>query len=399
MKKLTFGPGAMVAAAFIGPGTVTTATAAGANFGLALLWAVLFSVVATLVLQELVVRSALVTGKDLAQLSHENARQSWWGWLVAGLIVVAIGLGNAAYQSGNLTGAGLGLEAALGGRREAWILAASVVAAVFILRNDYRWFERLLLGLVVLMALLFIGLAILLLPDIKDLPVARLRPTASIDAQTSILALIGTTVVPYNLFLHGRAVLERWQGVDDGLIAARSDSAFSILLGGVITAAIVCAAAVLLSPADSSDAIAQLVAGVNAQFFGMGGALVGIGLFAAGLTSAVAAPLAAGWAVCGVLGVSTARRSAMFRWVALSVLLAGGVFSLATTRPVALIVTAQATNGMLLPIVAISLAVIGNQKQRMGKEVNGLWANVLLAAVLCVVVGLALSRLLALVVI
>jgi manganese transport protein len=399
MKKLTFGPGAMVAAAFIGPGTVTTATAAGASFGLALLWAVLFSVVATLVLQELVVRSALVTGKDLAQLSHENACQSWWGWLVAGLIVVAIGLGNAAYQSGNLTGAGLGLEAALGGRREAWILAASVVAAVFILRNDYRWFERLLLGLVALMALLFIGLAILLLPDIKDLPIARLRPTANIDAQTTILALIGTTVVPYNLFLHGRAVLERWQCVDDGLIAARSDSAFSILLGGVITAAIVCAAAVLLGPADSPDAIAQLVARVNERFFGVGGALVGIGLFAAGLTSAVAAPLAAGWAVCGVFGVSTARQGALFRWVALSVLLAGVVFSLATTRPVALIVTAQATNGMLLPIVAISLAVIGNQKRRMGKEVNGLWANVLLAAVLCVVVGLAVSRLLALIVV
>lgn len=399
MKKLIFGPGAMVAAAFIGPGTVTTATAAGASFGLALLWAVLFSVVATLVLQELVVRSALVTGKDLAQLSHENARQSWWGWLVAVLIVIAIGLGNAAYQSGNLTGAGLGLEAALGGSREEWILAASATAAVFILRNDYRWFERLLLGLVALMALLFIGLAILLLPDIKDLPIARLRPTANIDAQTTILALIGTTVVPYNLFLHGRAVLERWQCVDDGLIAARSDSAFSILLGGVITAAIVCAAAVLLGPADSPDAIAQLVARVNERFFGVGGALVGIGLFAAGLTSAVAAPLAAGWAVCGVFGVSTARQGALFRWVALSVLLAGVVFSLATTRPVALIVTAQATNGMLLPIVAISLAVIGNQKRRMGKEVNGLWANVLLAAVLCVVVGLAVSRLLALIVV
>lgn len=394
MNKLTFGPGAMVAAAFIGPGTVTTAIAAGANFGLALLWAVLFSVVATMVLQELVVRSALVTSKDLAQLSHENARQSWWGWLVAVLIVIAIGLGNAAYQSGNLTGAGLGLEAALGGSREAWILAASVTSAVFILRNDYRWFERLLLSLVVLMALLFIGLAVLLVPDIKDLPGDRLRPTAGVDAQTTLLALIGTTVVPYNLFLHGRAVLERWQGVDEGLMAARRDSAVAILLGGLITAAIVCTAAVLLGPADNADAIAQLVARVNARFFGVGGALVGIGLFAAGLTSAVAAPLAAGWAVCGVLGVSTARQSMMFRCVALSVLLAGVVFSLATTRPVALIVTAQATNGMLLPIVAISLAIIGNQAQRMGAEVNGFWANVLLAAVLCVVVGLAVSRLL-----
>ncbi len=397
MAKLTFGPGAMVAAAFIGPGTVTTATAAGASFGLALLWAVLFSVIATLVLQELVVRSALVTGKDLAQLFRENAQQSWWGWLVAGLTVVAIGLGNAAYQSGNLTGAGLGLEAALGGAREIWILLASLVASVFILRNDYRWFERLLLGLVLLMAVLFIGLAILLIPELKALPLARLQPVASFDTQTTILALIGTTVVPYNLFLHGRAVLERWQGVDGALNVARRDSVLSIILGGVITVAIVLAAAVLLTPSDSPDAIAQLVAKVDQRLWGAGGAVIGVGLFAAGLTSAVAAPLAAGWAVCGVLGVSATKRSLLFRAVALSVLLAGVVFSLATTRPVALIVTAQATNGMLLPIVAISLAVIGNQKRRMGDEVNGLWRNMILACVLLVVIGLAISRLLTLI--
>ena len=393
----------MVAAAFIGPGTVTTATAAGASFGLALLWAVLFSVIATLVLQELVVRSALVTGKDLAQLSHENARQSWWGSLVAGLIVVAIGLGNAAYQSGNLTGAGLGLEAALGGTREIWILLAAFVAGIFIVRNDYRWFERLLMGLVLLMAVLFIGLAILLIPELSALPLRRLQPVASFDAQTTILALIGTTVVPYNLFLHGRAALERWQRVDgvlaDGVLnVARRDSTLSILLGGAITAAIVLAAAVLLAPSDSPDAIAQLVVKVDQRLWGAGGVIIGVGLFAAGLTSAVAAPLAAGWAVCGVLGISNERRGLWFRVVALSVLLAGVVFSITTTRPVALIVTAQATNGMLLPIVAISLAVIGNQKWRMGDEANGIWRNSLLACVLFVVISLAISRLFSLIV-
>lgn len=203
--------------------------------------------------------------------------------------------------------------------------------------------------------------------------------------------------MPYNLFLHGRAVLERWQGVDGALNVARRDSVLSIILGGVITVAIVLAAAVLLTPSDSPDAIAQLVAKVDQRLWGAGGAVIGVGLFAAGLTSAVAAPLAAGWAVCGVLGVSATKRSLLFRAVALSVLLAGVVFSLATTRPVALIVTAQATNGMLLPIVAISLAVIGNQKRRMGDEVNGLWRNMILACVLLVVIGLAISRLLTLI--
>ena len=56
--KITVGPGVMVAAAFVGPGTVTTASVAGASSGVSLLWAVAISVLATIVLQELSIRSA-----------------------------------------------------------------------------------------------------------------------------------------------------------------------------------------------------------------------------------------------------------------------------------------------------------------------------------------------------
>ena len=87
---MRLGPGAMVAAAFIGPGTVTTAATAGASSGIALLWAVLFSIVATLVLQELALKSALVTQRDLASLMRSLGENKWWGpWLML-LIVMAV---------------------------------------------------------------------------------------------------------------------------------------------------------------------------------------------------------------------------------------------------------------------------------------------------------------------
>ena len=63
---LRIGPGAMVAAAFIGPGTITTASVAGATTGITLIWAIAFSIFATVLLQELAVRSALTTDRDLA---------------------------------------------------------------------------------------------------------------------------------------------------------------------------------------------------------------------------------------------------------------------------------------------------------------------------------------------
>ena len=100
--KITLGPGAIVAAAFIGPGTIATAAAAGASSGITLLWAILLSVAATLVLQELSVRSALATNRDLAALIRLLSERRWWSGALAVLVVCAIGVGNAAYQSGNL---------------------------------------------------------------------------------------------------------------------------------------------------------------------------------------------------------------------------------------------------------------------------------------------------------
>ncbi|MEQ8516607.1 MAG: divalent metal cation transporter, partial [Chromatocurvus sp.] len=108
-RRAVFGPGILVTAAFIGPGTIATASSAGASYGFALLWALLFSVAATVVLQEMAARQALVTRTGLA----ENLRSAFHSRLVgrAGivLVVAAIGGGNAAYEAGNLSGAAIAL--------------------------------------------------------------------------------------------------------------------------------------------------------------------------------------------------------------------------------------------------------------------------------------------------
>jgi manganese transport protein len=106
-----FGPGLLVMAAFIGPGTVTTASKAGAEYGFALLWALLFSVFATLVLQEMAARLGLVTGKGLSEALREHFHNPLFRALAIALVLLAIGFGNAAYESGNITGASLGLAA------------------------------------------------------------------------------------------------------------------------------------------------------------------------------------------------------------------------------------------------------------------------------------------------
>ena len=119
------------------------------------------------------------------------------------LIVLAIGVGNAAYQSGNF-GAAIGLTTFFPERFASIILFLSAIAAILILSNRYRWLERSLVALVVLMAVLFLGLAFILLPNLLALPAERLTPD-SVRTTPLVLALIGTTIVPYNLFLHATA--------------------------------------------------------------------------------------------------------------------------------------------------------------------------------------------------
>ena len=124
----SLGPGLLVAAAFIGPGTVTTATVAGARFGYALLWAVAFSVVATIVLQEMSARLGLVTREGLGEALRTTMTHPVARILSIALVVSAIALGNAAFQMGNITGAAIVLEALSNVSRSMWALVVGVHA-------------------------------------------------------------------------------------------------------------------------------------------------------------------------------------------------------------------------------------------------------------------------------
>ncbi|MEP2970554.1 Nramp family divalent metal transporter, partial [Nonlabens ulvanivorans] len=104
------GPGTLVAAAFIGPGTVTVCTLAGANYGYSLLWAMLLSVFATIVLQEMAARLGLITGKGLPEILHSTISNKIIRMAIIILVLAAIAVGNAAYEAGNISGGVLGLN-------------------------------------------------------------------------------------------------------------------------------------------------------------------------------------------------------------------------------------------------------------------------------------------------
>lgn len=390
-RKISFGPGILVTAAFIGPGTITTASLAGAGYGYNLLWALLFSVAATMILQEMTARLGLVTRRGLAESLRASFSGSAAARLIPLLIVLAVGFGNAAYQGGNITGAALGLAQISQLDGPLWALMVAALAAALLMTGAYRVIERTLVVLVLLMSTVF--LLTWIMSDIhwQDLARGLLTPRLPSGSLLTVIALIGTTVVPYNLFLHANAVQETWgdsPDICDALQQARWDSGLSIALGGLITMAIVgTAAAAFHGSGEAFSAVnmaAQLepLLGDNARIF------FAAGLFAAGLSSAVTAPLAAVYAVNGAMGWPQNLSSNRSRTVALAVLTAGTLFATGGLEPLTAILFAQAANGFLLPICAVFLLLAMNQETTLGTFRNGLGANLAGGVVVAVSAGL-----------
>lgn len=387
-SRIAVGPGAIVAAAFIGPGTVTTATLAGARFGYALLWALAFSVLATIVLQEMAVRLGLVTGGGLGEAIRRQFEARLARVLAVGLIALAIVFGNAAYQTGNLLGAALGAEAVAGGVVQGWALAMATTAFLLLWTGSYRLLERVLVGFVVLMSFAFLATAAMVAPPLPELLRGLLVPRVPEPAALLVVvALVGTTVVPYNLFLHSAAVSERWSG-PESLGVARADLGVAILVGGLVSMAIVATSAAMRADTEivgAADMAVQLepLLGRAARLF------FGVGLLAAGLTSAITAPLAAAYATAGAMGWPRDLRHWRLRAVWMSVMGVGLFFALIGVRPVRAILLAQVANGILLPAVAVFLLLAVNNRRWMGDWANGRALNV--AGGLVVLVALILG--------
>ena len=391
-----FGPGLLVTAAFIGPGTVATASVIGASYGFALTWALAFSVVATIILQEMSARLGLVTGAGLG----ESLRSTFSGRIarpiVVVLVIAAIGIGNAAFQAGNIMGGAVGLELLTPVSHKWWALVVGLAAALILAFGGYRRIEFLLVGLVGVMSVVFVLTAIMTRPDIRVVLDGIFKPRLPSGSLTSVLALIGTTVVPYNLFLHASAAAEKWGGAGSArqyIRHARIDTIVSVSIGGIITLAIMSTAAMLpaggkgiTNAAAMAEQLEPLL-GASAKWF------FALGLFAAGLTSAVTAPLAAAYATAGMLGWEADMRSPRLRAVWATVIAIGMACAVIGESPVKSIIFAQAANGILLPIVAVFLLIAVNRKPLLGSFTNGTLANILGTLVIITAAGLGATKL------
>ncbi len=387
------GPATLVAAAFIGPGTVTICSLAGATHGYTLLWALSLSIVATIVLQEMSARLGIVSQRGLGESIRAEISAPIAKGIAMILVLAAIIMGNAAYEAGNISGAVLGssvfsnLDTSTA--KKVITIFIGIIAFVFLWIGKYKWLEKLLIALVLTMSISFVIAAIMSKPDIVGIIKGAFIPSTPDQSLLTIIGLIGTTVVPYNLFLHASLVKEKWNSEQD-LAAVRKDIYISIILGGLVSMAIIIVATNTQGKIENAVDMAR---GLESSLGSFAKYLVGIGLLAAGITSAITAPLAAAYAAKGIMGWKDNLTSPKFRAVWSFILILGIVFSLIGWKPVTIIKIAQVANGILLPVIACYLLWIVNRKGLMGKYVNSNLQNVLGVAIIAVTIILSAKSL------
>lgn len=386
------GPGALIAAAFIGPGTVTICTLAGVQFGYTLLWAMTLSIIATVVLQEMAARIGVITQKGLADIIKEQIKSKVLRNIAIVLILAAIVIGNAAYEAGNISGASLGISAIFGNSLFfIYPIIIGLLAFLLLFVGNYKFLERSLVFLVIVMSFSFLLTAAITKPNLSLMLKGMFVPTFPKNSLLTVIGLIGTTVVPYNLFLHASLVKEKWRHKKD-LNNVRKDSFIAIVLGGFVSMAIIIAAS-STSGLEVKNAL-DLAKGLEPLYGNFAKYFLGIGMFAAGITSAITAPLAAAYVANSCFGWKADLKNFKFRLVWSLILLLGVVFASLKINPIEIIKFAQIANGILLPVIALFLLWIVNKTAVLGTYKNNTIQNLISIVIILITIVLGFKSIL-----
>lgn len=374
-KFSIFGPGMIITASFVGPGTVTTMTQGGAGFGYSLLWAVVFSIIATIALQEMVARLALVTNEGLGEAIRDIFNHQLLKLITVWFSMIAVAVGCAAYISGDLLGTSLGAAYLLGIPENYIAPVIGIVILLIGLSGSYDLIEKVMTVLVLIMGVIFITTVIVIQPDFGAVLKGAFIPSIPNGSLLTIIALIGTTVVPYNFFIHASSIHERFNGIKD-LKIVRIDTIVAIGLGGVISAAILITSGTLIHGKEVSSLV-ELSEPLKPILGDFAPIFMSVGLFSAGLSSAIASPMGAAATISSCLRWEGGVKSKKYRLVFAIVIFIGIITSSLGFEPLEVLLIAQALNGIILPLIAILIFVILNKKNMMGKFANGIVLNII----------------------
>ncbi|HUV00541.1 MAG TPA: Nramp family divalent metal transporter [Bacteroidales bacterium] len=396
---MILGPGIITGSVDNDAGGITTYSVAGALYGYGLIWTLIPSFVVLLVIQEMNARMGIVTGKGLADLIRENA-----GIRITFLIFIGLllsGIGNTTTEFAGVAGS---MEV-FGVTKYISVPVVAFLVWILVVKGTYKIAERIFL-VFSLSLLTYVVSAIMGKPDWGEIGSAVIHPKVDLSTKsmTMVIALVGTTIAPWMQFYMQSTVIEKGLKMKNYRYTLAD-----IIVGCVITVVvaffIMVACASNLHPngiqineaKDAALALKPLAGNLASQVFAFG-------LFIASIFSATILPLATAFFVCEAFGFEAGldkkwNEAKEFYVLYTGILVISAFIILIPNAPLIKIsIWSQVINGILLPVVLVSMMILINNRKIMGVHVNGRTTNIIgwSAVVILVVLSAALLVLLAL---
>ena len=371
------GPGFVTANVDNDPGGILTYSQAGAKFGYQLLWTLIPTTIALIVVQEMAARMGAVTGKGLSDLIREEfgLRATFFTMLVLGIA----DFGNIISEFAGLA-SGMGI---FGVSKYLVVPAGAILVWTLIVRGSYKPVERILI-IASLVYFAYPVSAFLAKPDWHSAIRQTFQPHFSSDPSYLVLVvgLIGTTITPWMQFYLQASVVEK--GVDRRHYAlCRLDVIAGCIVTDVIAFFIVvaCGATIYHSAHPEINDVAQAAVALKPVAGKYASLLFAVGLINASLLSAAILPLATSYNICEGLGFESGldkrfNEAPIFYWLYTLLIGGGAAFVLIPHLPLLkFIIFSQVANGILLPFVLVYMLKLINRPRLMGSFKNKPWQN------------------------
>jgi NRAMP (natural resistance-associated macrophage protein)-like metal ion transporter len=392
------GPGIITANVDNDAGGITTYSIAGADYGYTLLWTLIPVTIVLIVVQEMVARMGVVTGKGLADLIRENYGVRATFYLMIALLITDLGNTTAEFAGWAASMEIFGISKYISVPIGAWFVWWLVV------KGTYRFVEKIFL-FACLIYFTYIVSGILARPPWGEILQQTIVPTFSLDPGylAMLIGLIGTTITPWMQFYLQSAVVDKGIKIEQ-YQASRWDVIVGCILTDVVAFFIIVTCAATLfkqgihidTAADATRALAPL-AGKYAS------ALFAVGLANASLFAASILPLATSYYICEGFGWETGvdktfRDAPQFYWLYTGLVIVGALLILLPDAHLIFIMfISQVVNGLMLPFVLIFMLLLINKKELMGAYVNSRLFNVIAWTGAVIMIALTLMLVLSIV--
>ncbi len=372
------GPGIVTGSVDNDVGGITTYSVAGALYGYHYIWALIPCAVVLFLVQEMNARMGIVTGKGLADLIREEA-----GVKITALIFVGLLIADMANTTTEFAGVAGAMEI-FGISKYIGVPISAIGVWFLVVKGTYKIAERIFL-ICSAFLLCYVVSAVMGHPNWGEVGQAVLHPKLQGDTGYISLGigLVGTTIAPWMQFYMQSAVIEKRLKIEDYKFTL-ADVAVGCFLTIVVAFFIMvsCGSTLHLKGVtinDASDAAKALVplAGHLSSY------IFAAGLFVAAIFSATILPVATAFYVCEAFGFEagidkTPAQAPQFYSLFTTILVVGAGIILIPNAPLIKIsIWSQIINGLLLPVVLVSMMLLVNNKEIMGKYTNGRIANVI----------------------